>query len=89
MNALSMSEEVVVTGRILKWGNSYGIRIKKGDLERAGLVPGADAVVKLSLTGKVDLSHIHFLAGGKRDDSERHDELVGEARAERLKKRFE
>lgn len=83
-----MPDEVIVTGRILKWGNSFGVRIRKEDLERAGLVPGADAVVKISLQGKVDLSHIRFVGGGRADDSERHDALVAKARAERLKKRL-
>lgn len=77
--------EVIVEGRILAWGNSFGIRIRKEDLERSGLTPGAEVKVRIAPPGgRVDLSHIRFLEGGQPTDSERHDVLLGEARARDL-----
>lgn len=73
-------EEVRITGRILDWGNSYGIRLKKADLERAGLKPGQEAAVRIEgNAAKIDLSHIRTYRSGRSDISERHDEYLGEA----------
>lgn len=85
---LYMDDEVVVEGRVLRWGNSYGVRISKADLERAGLKEGSKAIVRVR-AGKVDLSHVTFLRGGRArpDDSMRHDELLGEALEKRYRAR--
>jgi antitoxin component of MazEF toxin-antitoxin module len=73
-------DEVLVEGRILEWGNSYGIRLRKADLERAGLGPGTEAVVRIQRKpGKVDVSHVRFIRSGHADTSERHDEVLGQA----------
>lgn len=85
---LYMTDEVIVEGRILEWGNSYGIRVRKADLERAGLAPGEEAIVRIARrSDKVDLSHVRFLRGDRSDVSERHDEYLGEARLADLKRK--
>ena len=72
---------VIITARLLKWGNSYGIRLRKADLKKAGLSPGSEAVVRLSRPGdRIDLSELPTFSGGRRDDSLRHDQLLGRAR---------
>jgi hypothetical protein len=81
-------KEVVLRVRILKWGNSYGFRIRKSELKRLGLIPGSEAVVRLERRpGPVDLSGLPTFKGGMPEDSLRHDELVGEARQKNLNRR--
>ena len=78
--------EVIIKGRVLKWGNSYGIRIRRAELRRAGLVPGAEAVVRLvRRRGRVDLSDLPTFKGGEPDDALRHGELLGRARRHALR----
>lgn len=75
------SKEVVVRGRILKWGNSYGIRLRRAEFKRAGLSPGSEAVVRLvKKSERVDLSGLPTFKGGQLDDALRHDELLARAR---------
>ena len=75
------SKEVVVSGRILKWGNSYGIRLRRAELKKAGFSHGAEAVVRLTKKSeRVDLSGLPIFRGGEADDSLRHDELLARAR---------
>ena len=82
------SNEVILKARLLKWGNSYGIRLRKADLRKAGLAPGSEAVVRVSKQrGRVDLSALPVFSGGRRDDSVRHDELLGRARRRALEAR--
>lgn len=69
--------KVRVTGRILRWGNSFGLRLRKADLERVGLKEGADVVADLETAGKVDLSHVRTFKGDPSDVAERHDEYYG------------
>jgi hypothetical protein len=82
-----MADEVVVEGRILEWGNSYGIRIRKADLDRAGLSPGEEATIRIVHSqGPIDLSGLPAWGSGHRDTSRRHDDVLGEARAAALRK---
>jgi len=75
------SKEVVVSGRILKWGNSYGIRLRRAELKKAGFSHGAEAVVRLTKKSeRVDLSGLPIFRGGEPDDSLRHDDLLARAR---------
>ena len=79
------NKEVVLKVRILKWGNSYGFRIRKSELKRLGLIPGSETVVRLERRpSPVDLSGLPKFKGGKPEDSLRHDDLVGEARQKSL-----
>ena len=82
------SKEVVVRGRILRWGNSYGVRLRRADLKKAGLSQGSEVVVRLAKTpGRVDLSTLPSFRGGKADDALRHDELLARARRRSLVRR--
>ena len=78
-----MAKDTILKARILKWGNSYGLRIQKADLKRLGLRPGEEALVRLERqSDRVDLSGLPRFKGGRPDDSLRHDELLGKARKE-------
>jgi antitoxin component of MazEF toxin-antitoxin module len=66
---------VRVVGRVLRWGNSYGIRVRKSDMERAGLKEGTDVVAEMEVSDRVDLSHVRTFKGDRPDVSERHDEF--------------
>ncbi len=62
--------------KILKWGNSYGIRLSKADVEELGVKEGDEVVVEvLARPGeKVDLSGVRtFSLGGTLADD--HDEV--------------
>ena len=73
--------EVIIRTRVLKWGNSYGLRVRKADVKKLGLLPESEAVVRLETQrGRVDLSRLPTFRGGSPDDSLRHDELLGRAR---------
>lgn len=61
--------------KVLRWGNSYGIRIKKADAERLGLREGDEVVldVKARPGQRVDVSKLPNLhLGGLAGD---HDEV--------------
>lgn len=84
----SDGKEVVVTGRILQWGNSLGVRLPRADLLRAGLGPGAEVTVRVAQRpGRIDLSGLPVFRGGRPDDSERHDELLAEALERKLRRK--
>ena len=88
MQLYMAKDEVIIRARILKWGNSYGLRIRKADLKKLGLLPESEAVVRLERRrGRVDLSGLPTFRGGLPDDSLRHDELLGRARLQSLKER--
>jgi len=80
--------EVIIRARILKWGNSYGLRVRKADVKKLGLLPESEAVVRLEKQrGRVDLSGLPTFRGGLPDDSLRHDQLLGRARLKSLDRR--
>lgn len=55
----------VAEGKLLKWGNSYGVRVSKADVERAGLHVGDPMTVTPGPPTKVDVSHLPvFRLGG-------------------------
>lgn len=68
--------EIQVNRRILAWGNGYGIRLTKADLERLGLRPHdeAEVVVRGERKG-LDLAKVQFLRLG--GGSKHHDEIIG------------
>lgn len=77
--------EVVLEGKILEWGNSYGIRIRKADLERSGLGPGDTVSVRIEgAEDRVDLSDLPTFAGGRSDVSRRHDQVLADALAQEV-----
>lgn len=79
---LSMSE-VTIEGKLLRWGNSYGIRIKKDDVEASDLHPGEEVVVRIEHGGgRLDLSELPTFSSGHADTGDRHDAVLGEARSD-------
>lgn len=83
-----MAKDTIIKARVLKWGNSYGLRIQKADMKRLGLRPGEETLVRLERRGSsVDLSELPRFKGGAPDDSLRHDELLGEARQKAKEKK--
>jgi antitoxin component of MazEF toxin-antitoxin module len=61
--------------KVLEWGNSYGIRLSKADVEELGLQPGDEVVVdvKAKPGDEIDVSGLRsFPLGGLADE---HDEV--------------
>ncbi len=82
------SKEVVIRGRILRWGNSFGIRLRRAELKRAGLSPDSEAVVRLvKKSERIDLSGLPTFRGGQPDDALRHDDLLARARLRSLREK--
>lgn len=53
---------VTLQARLLRWGNSLGVRISKKDADRLGLVPGSDVVIHIDEpAAPIDLGHIRFI----------------------------
>jgi hypothetical protein len=76
-----------IRAKVLSWGNSCWLRFRKVDLERLGLRPGDEVLVRFEGAGDaVDLSELPTFKGGTPDDSLRHDELHGKARLRQAKK---
>lgn len=67
--------ETKLVVKVLKWGNSMGLRVSSKDAKEAGLREGDEIVISFAEPRKpVDLSHLHaFDMGG--DLSVRHDEV--------------
>jgi hypothetical protein len=74
----------IVTGKLLKWGNSYGIRISKGDVERQGLMVGQEFDVVPHAPQKVDLSHIRTFKGPAKFPGWSHDDVLYLDQLERM-----
>lgn len=50
--------------KLLRWGNSYGLRLSKSEVERAGLKPGQEVTVRLDSGDRVDLGHLRTFSDG-------------------------
>lgn len=64
-----------MNAKVLKWGNSYGLRISKEEAERAGLHVGQEVVVDIRAKPgqRIDVSFLpSFDLGGLAD---KHDEV--------------
>jgi hypothetical protein len=72
---MSEAVETKLVVKVLKWGNSMGLRVSRKDASAAGLREGDEIVIEFAPPRKkVDLSHLHsFDMGG--DLSIRHDEV--------------
>lgn len=75
---------LTMTGKLLKWGNSYGVRIAKADVQRAGLQIGDELSIVTAKPGKVDISHIRTFRSGDPYGSRDHDEILYEAQLEKM-----
>lgn len=84
-NHYTMSE-VEVKARLLAWGNSYGIRLSRDDVQRFGLKPDQEIRIKLEVSreaiGVSDLPS--FDLGGAAD---RHDDVFARSVEERKRTR--
>jgi hypothetical protein len=76
--------KVMLRAKLLRWGNSYGVRISKADVDQLGMHPGDDIDIEvLAKRGKVDLSFLRTLHdGGAGAD---HDRILDEALDEDLR----
>lgn len=73
--------EAVIKGRLLRWGNSVGVRISRRDARRLRLREGSDVTVRIqSEPSKVDLSVLPILHG-KGTEGRDHDKVLGAARS--------
>lgn len=67
--------QAITTTKLLRWGNSYGLRLTKRDVERLGLHEGSQ--VDVSLLEKQDrIEAPHYTFAGGRDGSRNHDEVL-------------
>ncbi len=68
--------ETLTTAKVLRWGNSYGIRLSKHDFERAGLVVGSEVAIQLvTQEDTIDVPFFTFRSGHA-DTSADHDEVL-------------
>jgi len=73
--------EAVIKGRLLRWGNSVGVRIAKRDARRLKLREGADVTVRIeSEPSAIDLSVLPTVHGEGTEGRD-HDKILGSARA--------
>ncbi len=76
-----LGDGFIIEGKVLRWGNSYGIRIAKKELQAAGLKPGMKIRLRLEgPAGEIDVDSLFAFFSDEPDVSERHDEILGEAR---------
>lgn len=61
--------------KVLRWGNSYGIRISKEDADREGLREGQEVVVEIKAKPgeRIDVSFLEAFPMGRLADH--HDEV--------------
>lgn len=70
--------EVEVKGRLLAWGNSYGIRLSRDDVQRFGLKPDQEIRVKLEIEQEaLGVSDLPSFDLGRAAD--RHDDLFAQS----------
>lgn len=70
--------EVEVRGKLLEWGNSYGIRLSKDDVQRFGLRPNQDLRIRLDVGAKpLRVSDLPSFNLGRAADH--HDELFAKS----------
>lgn len=75
--------DVTIEGKLLRWGNSYGIRIKKDDVEASDLQAGEEVVVRIEhLASRLELGELPTFRSGHAGTAERHDAALGDARSE-------
>jgi len=68
--------------KLLRWGNSFGLRLSRGDVERLHLAPGEEVDVLVPLPDRPLAAHDApaFHLGGHAAD--RHDDLFGASATE-------
>jgi antitoxin component of MazEF toxin-antitoxin module len=74
--------EIVVEGKILRWGNSFGIRIRSSDLEETDLKPNEEVFVRIEQRSEeLELSELPTFRSGAETTAARHDAVLGVARS--------
>lgn len=77
--------KATLTGRYLKWGHSYGIRLRKKDAARLPVRPGTDVKVTVDTEPEpFEVGNIRTFRGPDDRGSLEHDKMLGEARRKRL-----
>ena len=77
--------KAVLKGRVLRWGNSVGVRITKRDARRLDLREGSDVTLRIETKpSKVDLSALPTFRGDGTEGRD-HDKILGEARRKEVK----
>ena len=76
---------LTVKAKVLRWGNSYGLRIRKEDLQRLGLWEGAETEVEIhGKPAKVDLSGFKTYRTGEPTLTRDHDKWAAIGAAMRM-----
>ncbi|MFA5861872.1 MAG: AbrB/MazE/SpoVT family DNA-binding domain-containing protein [Candidatus Thermoplasmatota archaeon] len=74
--------DVEVRAKLLEWGNSYGIRLSKDDVQRFGLRPNHEVRIRLEINGEPlrvkDLPSFDLQGA-----ADHHDEIFAESADER------
>ncbi|MHB8633784.1 MAG: AbrB/MazE/SpoVT family DNA-binding domain-containing protein [Thermoplasmatota archaeon] len=72
---------VAVKGKLLRWGNSFGLRLSRDDVQRLHLRPGAEVELKLEVSPSPDAqARVRtYRMGGKAADE--HDQVFSAAAA--------
>lgn len=74
--------EAVVKGRLLRWGNSVGVRISRRDVRRLRLREGSDVTLRIeSKPSDVDLGPLPVFHG-KGTEGKHHDQILGRGRSQ-------
>ncbi len=61
-------------GKLLRWGNSFGLRLSRRDVERLNLRPGAEVKVTIPVADADPTAELPSFNFGA-DAADRHDEL--------------
>jgi antitoxin component of MazEF toxin-antitoxin module len=73
--------EIVLEGKILRWGNSFGIRIRSSDLEETNLEPNEEVFVRIDRRNEeLEIADLPTFRSGAETTASRHDAALGEAR---------
>lgn len=71
-------------GRYMKWGHSYGIRLRRKDAERLAVPAGTDVKVTVDTSAEpFDVGRIRTFRGPDARGARGHDRVLGEARRKR------
>jgi antitoxin component of MazEF toxin-antitoxin module len=78
---------VAVKARLLKWGNSFGLRLSRRDVERLGLEPDKEIEVHVETSPRQTRVEDLPTFDLGRDAADRHDELFAESVLDDLRKK--
>lgn len=70
--------DVEVRAKLLEWGNSYGIRLSKDDVQRFGLGPNQEVRIRLSID-KAPLRAKDLPSFDLQGAADRHDDIFADS----------